>query len=146
MTCNVIWYRGGSKSQILITWSFSTNYDFSPWIRKENYTSAWSSNSFPGTTSLLGFIENCPNFILMSHCSPIHGTIPFLCWSTEQICLQDFKHFRTLYAGLENNGTSECISDSLQAPWHDCCSCKIVRTPFQCVVFLQSRGQSHGWC
>ena len=42
---------------------------------KKNYTSERSYNSFPGTTCMSGFLENCQKSIPKSWCSPIQGTV-----------------------------------------------------------------------
>ena len=63
-----------SHSQVLTTWKFSTIHDIVPWIG-ENYTLERSSNSFPGTTSMSGSLENCQKLIPKSWCFPIQGTI-----------------------------------------------------------------------
>ena len=73
----------------------------SPGLEK-NYTLERNFNSFPGTASMPGCLENYYKYIHMSRCSPIQGTI-----------------------------------------WQTWWSWKTVGTLLQCVVFLQSRGQSH---
>ena len=45
----------------------------SPGLEK-NYTLEWSSNSFPGMTSMSGCLENCQKYIPKSQCSPIQET------------------------------------------------------------------------
>ena len=72
----------------------------------------WSSNSFPGTTSISGCLENWHIYIWMSCCSPIQGTIYIFLLTHGTDLSQFFTQFRTLVLGLQNNGTLECISDS----------------------------------
>ena len=62
------------QSQILDTWSFSSNLDIVPWIGQKLSMGA-EFNSFPGTTSMSGCMENCQKYTAKSHCSPIYGTL-----------------------------------------------------------------------
>ena len=53
-------YRHMSHFQILAIGNFSTNHAFVPWIgEKQHIALEWSSKSFPGTTSMSWWLENC---------------------------------------------------------------------------------------
>ena len=61
-----------SHSQILVIVNFSTYHAFVPWMGEEQHiVLEWSSKSFPGTTSMSWWLDNCQKNILKSCCSPI---------------------------------------------------------------------------
>ena len=103
---------------------------------KKKYTSAWSSKSVQGSKTFVrdpGKLSHIHfNVLLFSNPAPV------FVFSTEQFCPDVSKHFWTLSAGLDNNGTLAYIFESFSGPWTCLLPLANCGTPIQC-FFLQTR-------
>ena len=101
-----------SNSQILVTWNFSTNHDFVPWIGEklhigEEFQQFSRNNMY---VRVPGKLSEVHSKVLVS--SNLGDNIWFLVKLRDRFVPLFFTHFRTLSPGLEYIGTLEYISDS----------------------------------
>ena len=71
----------------------------------------WSSNSFPGTTSMSGCLHNCQKYILKSCCSPIQGQGAKMCKNKGSNMSCTLAQKRVSSSRLENSETLKWICD-----------------------------------
>ena len=81
---------------------------FSPRL-EEIDTFQCSSDSFPHWPHISGYVQNCQNYILIYHCSPIAGEGHIKAHNYGKDLAQIF---RTFSSQLETNDTLKCGSDS----------------------------------